>query len=78
MAFSEETIKGAWSRSGGRCECRMRGHVHTFSRCNKPLVLANRGKTVYGGWEAHHKAADAGDDLANCLILCSECFAAAF
>ena len=30
MAFSEETIKQAWQRSGGKCECRRVGHDHHY------------------------------------------------
>ena len=73
MAFSDETIQGAWSRAGGRCECRRRIHEHGYSRCNKQLVFASRGRSKRGAWEAHHTSRTGGDVLSNCEILCSDC-----
>lgn len=77
MAFSEVTVKQAWQRSGGKCECRREGHEHHYVRCNKELVWDNRGRNSgKGAWEAHHKTnvqSDGSDALSNCEILCWEC-----
>ena len=73
MAFSDETLRRAWQRAGGKCECRRRTHKHPYVRCNKQLVWANRGRSGRGAWEAHHKSATGGDGLSNCEILCWNC-----
>ncbi len=75
MTFSEEVIKTAWTRAGGRCECNRSkcGHV---GKCRKTLMWEHRGKETEYGWEAHHiLSVDAGgsDTLDNCEILCQEC-----
>lgn len=35
MAFSDETVKAAWNRAGGKCECRRTtaGHLVMDRRC---------------------------------------------
>ena len=77
MAFSEDTIKKAWQRADGKCECRRSSHNHPYTRCNKELVWENRGReSGRGSWEAHHKTSiqSGGDDsLSNCEILCWDC-----
>ena len=73
MAFSEDTISRAWTRSGRRCECRRSTHNHPYGRCPKNLVFSNRGREGRGAWEAHHTVATGGDGLSNCEILCWEC-----
>jgi len=76
MAFSEETVRKAWTRAEGKCECRRERHKHSYTRCNKQLVWENRGRDGPGKWEAHHRTAVAsgGDDsLSNCEILCWDC-----
>ena len=76
MSFSESTVKEAWDRAGGMCECKRSRHVHD-SKCNKILLWNHRGDDDSPfGWEAHHKTAvsSGGDDtLSNCEILCIEC-----
>lgn len=75
MAFSEDTVKQAFQRSGGYCECDRSTHGHG-SHCNNQLVWENRGREGRGAWEAHHKhsvSADGPDSLSNCEILCWEC-----
>lgn len=75
MAFSESTIKAAWERAGGKCECTRVTHSHG-TRCNKQLVWENRGREGRGKWEAHHKTAvssGGNDNLSNCEIVCFEC-----
>ena len=76
MSFSEETIKAAWKRAGGKCECRRKRHNHPWIRCGKVLVLGNQGRKGRGAWEAHHvhtQASGGYDSLSNCEILCWEC-----
>ncbi len=78
MAFSEETIKKAWQRADGKCECRRKSHNHLYGRCNKDLVWGNRGREDRGSWEAHHIDANGGDILSNCEILCWNCHKSTF
>lgn len=79
MPFSEETIREAWMRAGGRCECRRYTHNHTGIRCNKELVWENRGREAgRGAWEAHHRSSTGGDALSNCEILCWVCHKVTF
>lgn len=74
MAFSEETVREAWKRAGSKCECKRLIHNHLYNRCNKELVLENRGReTGKGAWEAHHRNSTGGDSLSNCEILCWTC-----
>jgi hypothetical protein len=73
MAFSDSVVSQAWNRAGGHCECRRQTHKHPFTRCNKQLVFANRGREGYGAWEAHHVNSNGGDTLSNCEILCWDC-----
>ena len=72
MGFTAETIKKAFARSGGRCECRRKHKWHESHRCDVILSERNRGKK----WEAHHRhsvKSGGGDGLANCEILCRRC-----
>ncbi len=75
MAFSDETVRQAWQRAGGKCECTRKTHSHS-GRCNKTLSWGNRGRSGMGAWEAHHRtSAESGgtDALSNCEILCWDC-----
>jgi len=76
MVFSEETVKAAWQRAGGRCECTRTTHGH-IGRCNKLLSWENRGReSGRGAWETHHKTSvQSGgyDTFSNCEILCWDC-----
>lgn len=80
MAFSEETIKAAFERSNGKCECGMRHGM--FLGSDAPHILPNQCPITFeynekgDKWHAHHiKAAKDGgsDELSNCRILCLEC-----
>lgn len=74
MAFPTQVIEAAWSRAGGKCECRRNSHDHSYVRCNKQLSWNNRGKDGYRGcWEAHHVNSLGTDSLSNCEILCCDC-----
>ena len=73
MAFSDEVIKQAWERSGGRCECTRMGHDHSFIRCPTQLTFAGRDKKGAGAWVAHHIIRMGTDGLGNCEILCWPC-----
>ena len=75
MAFPESVVKEAWQRAGGKCECKRTTHDHAV-RCNKQLVLGNRGREGNGCWEAHHIVAietGGSNTLSNCEILCFDC-----
>ncbi len=74
MAFSDEIIKQAWERANEQCECNKRTHRHFHTPCCKPLVWSKRGVNGSGGWEARHVSFDGGDELANCEILCLDCY----
>lgn len=75
MAFSDEVVREAWRRAGGKCECERISHKnHLLRKCNKQLSLGNRGREEgWGCWEAHHKTSTGGDTLGNCEILCWDC-----
>ena len=78
MAFSDLTVRQAWLRSGGRCECQRTTHGHNYTgRCSQRLIWQQRGNdNSASGWEAHHKIAVSSggtDNLSNCEILCMEC-----
>jgi 5-methylcytosine-specific restriction endonuclease McrA len=75
MAFSSETVKSAWYRAGGRCQCTRLTHMHV-GPCGALLMWANRGREGRGAWEANHRArveSGGSDALSNCEILCWEC-----
>ena len=68
MAISQITRKALYKRAGGRCECRMNicKHHSAGQRCPRSLVS--------GEWIAHHRVADAGDNLNNLVAMCATCF----
>lgn len=72
MAFSDEVIRPAWTRSGGKCECARSTHWH-FGSCYRVLDRESRGKETEYGWEAHHINSNGDDTLSNCEILCQNC-----
>jgi hypothetical protein len=78
MAFSDETVRQAWDRAGGRCECTRAGHHHASAGCYNRLIFTNRGREGHNAWEAHHRSATGGDALSNCEILCWECYSRTF
>ena len=73
MPFSENVIKQAWRRSGGRCECVIKTHNHTRI-CKKKLLELYRGddESDYG-WEAHSKSGSYLNNVEDCEILCWDC-----
>lgn len=76
MSFNIETVREAWKRAGGRCECERKNCGH-IGKCNKELHWDQRGNdNSQYGWEAHHKvsqAAGGADSVSNCEILCCKC-----
>jgi len=72
MAFPDSVVRQAWQRSGARCECTRRTHLHS-GRCSRVLKWEDRGKETSTGWEAHHVTAGGADVLSNCEILCQTC-----
>ena len=73
MAFASDTVKKAWERAGGQCECLRRTHSHFYTPCGKQLAWEMRGKAARGGWEAHQSKIAGGDGLDNCEVLCWDC-----
>jgi hypothetical protein len=73
MAFSDSTVRQAWTRAGGRCECTRVTHDHDRVRCNKQLVWENRGREGRGAWEAHSISGRHLDSVSDCQILCWNC-----
>ncbi len=73
MAFSEETKRQAWERSGHRCECKRATHNHPYGRCPNILIWGRKGQDRSDGWEAHHITSGGPDTLSNCEILCTRC-----
>ncbi len=72
--FSDEVIRQAWERSSGQCECRRRTHSHFYVPCGKALDWAKRAEDTRGGWQAHALHVSGGESLANCEILCIDCY----
>ena len=75
MAFSEDTLKKAFKRAGGRCECDRSAHDWHTRRCTKTFTEGKRGTE----WQAHHHVsvdAKGTDTLENCEILCVCCHSA--
>lgn len=67
MPFPQSVKDSVWRRSGGKCECRRKGHSHS-GRCSKPLTRS----TV----EYHHVHAESlggHNGLSNCEALCRAC-----
>jgi hypothetical protein len=73
MEFSEKVLREAFSRSGGRCECRRASHKHGDQRCPRNLSWTLHGKDPEG-WEAHLVKAGGPETAANCEVLCFSCF----
>ena len=58
MAFADETVKLAWKRSGGKCECLRTAHKHV-GLCDKRLSWDSRGSEGgSGAWEARYISSD--------------------
>lgn len=78
MAFSAYEAEQAWKKAGGKCECQRPTHGHE-GRCNRTLILANRGRQAAdGAWEARRISEAGGDVLANCRIFCWDCHKQSF
>lgn len=77
MDFSEQTLRLAFLRSQGLCECTVEDHQHGHFTCQSRLEWGKRGDNGEGGWTA--KAVNP-DELGgagnpdNCLILCWDCY----
>ncbi len=73
MAFSEETLREAWDRAGGQCECTRRTHRHFYTPCGRNLRWEKRGQFADGGWEVRQLDGMGAELASNCEILCTEC-----
>jgi hypothetical protein len=79
MHFSEETLKKAWERAGGRCEGLIPARG-LKAACGKPLFWEKKNTLAEikhpDGWVALPRLIIRGkvpDFPANCEILCREC-----
>jgi hypothetical protein len=62
VAFSDEIVREAWKRSGGKCE-----------RCGSALLWTLQGGELSGGWRVCRKTLWAPDVIANAEIRCAAC-----
>ena len=75
MAFTDEVVAQAFTRSGGRCECSRAACPHS-GRCAKTFAKGDRARSDETGWQANHRTASSvreDDSLSNCEILCVPC-----
>jgi hypothetical protein len=73
--FPADVIKAAFIRSDGECECTDSNHNHS-GRCNKLITYHMRGLSLPGGWEVCRVNPERPPDVANCRILCMDCYTA--
>ena len=79
MPFTEKTMRAAFSRAAGRCQC-VRPTCGHAGQCARPLNYADHTK-LEGGWRANYVIpvhANGTDTLENCQILCAPCYRQAF
>jgi hypothetical protein len=76
VTFSDDVLRKAWERAGGKCECRARTHAHGFRTCDELLSWDKQGQPGPGGWWPHATAGDTGDNtaLSHCEIICWDCY----
>lgn len=75
MPFSATTIKEAWERCNGVCECTDTAHGHA-KRCSTRLFWIQGGE-LGAAWKACRKKTTWGPDtLENCQIRCARCLGA--
>ena len=77
MAFSEDTVKRAFGRAKGQCECWRKTCGHD-GRCKASFTYSQRSTSGNDkGWQANHVLSSGpgggGDGLENCEILCVPC-----
>ena len=77
MAFSELTGLTAFVEAMSQCECRRLGCGHPGhpGRCTQMLHAAKRGSPDPDGWEPDRRDPSRGEDVHNCVVLCSHCAA---
>jgi hypothetical protein len=71
--YTSDSVKKAWDRAGGRCECQRRTHPHGMERCGRYLVWENQGKGTQGEWVARKVDSRGADVSGNYEILCTLC-----
>lgn len=77
MDFPDDTIRRAFIRSRGICECSHEAHGHQLSQCHIHVDWEKRGEKDEGGWEAKAIRPDevgGAGNPDNCLILCWTCY----
>lgn len=77
MNFVEDTVRLAFLRCEGRCQCIEENHDHGHFTCGTQLTWAERGKRREGGWKTLAMSPDELGGAANpdnCLILCWSCY----
>jgi len=72
MQISEDLLKSAFEKAGGKCECRNEKHDHRKRRCNRNLFWNNKGKGAQGVWEARVRGKGIG--VGDVEIVCWKCY----
>ena len=72
VPFSPTTIKQAWDRCKGICECTNTAHGRG-KRCSTRLLWTLQGGQAGAGWRACRKTTWGMDGLENCEIRCARC-----
>ncbi len=72
MELSDDVVKAAWEKAGGKCQCKNEKCEHKNRRCNRVLVWQHRGKGGWGVWQARVKGS--GKGYGEVEILCWKCY----
>jgi hypothetical protein len=74
MAFSEDIILKAYSRSKGYCECNDVSHNHHNHKCDSVISFEKEGKRGWGGYKAVKIDRNGRYTYENCILICWKCF----
>ena len=74
MLFDKDTVKLAWERTNGQCECKRIGCQHAGGRCTQPLNEKMLNDDDPGGWYVRAVNEFGPSKLFNLETVCSECY----
>ena len=77
MQFAEDTVRLAFIRCEGLCQCTDEEHPHGHFTCRTRLEWGERGNEAEGGWETKAIRPDeigGAGNPDNCRILCWNCY----